>query len=355
MNHRLVRLLSIPTVLLLGACGASQTAPSAAAPAGPVLATAVLAPAQATVYEDSPGTVAASDNARIASRLSGYVQLLHADVGDPVKAGQLLLTVDNRGVKAQVAQAHAVLSQARASLADAAFNYDRYSSLYSEGAVTRQQYEGVKRNYAVAQAGVKAADAQLAQANAQRAYAEVRAPFAGVVTARYVQQGDLATPGKPLMQIQSPGHLEVHAQISDRASAALEPGDTIGIEDADMYATARVLHLSPAADPSTGTHLLKAALPAGTKLAAGDFVRVRIPIGKRQALFVPDTALVERAGISAVFIVDDTDHVHLRMVRIGEQQHGRSEILSGLTAGERVVIRPPGALENGAHIQPEKH
>ncbi len=354
MNRSFSRLSVLLLTLTLGACGASHsdkgqdTAVAANAPVS------VLAPTQATVYESSPGNVVATNSARIASRLTGYVQALHADVGDTVKAGQLLLTLDNRDVEAQVAQARAALSQARASLADAKFNYDRYSKLYKQDAVTRQQYESMKRNYAVAQAGVKAATAQLQQAHAQRAYAEVRAPFAGVVTARYVQQGDLATPGKPLVEIQSPGHLEVDTQISNSAYAALKVGDTVQVVGTGVQTAARVLRLSPAADPSTETHLLKATLPTDTKLGSGDFVRVRVPVGTRQALLVPDTALVERAGISAVFVVDKTDHVHLRMVRIGEQEHGRSEILSGLAAGERFVARPSDALVNGARINPEQ-
>lgn len=354
MNRSYPRLSILLLTLVLGACSASHHGNSQQAAAGPAAPVSILAPAQATVYESSPGNVIAANSARIASRLTGYIQALHADVGDTVKAGQLLLTLDNRDVEAQVAQARAALSQADASLADAKFNYERYSRLYKENAVTRQHYENIKRNYAVAQAGVKAANAQLAQADAQRAYAEVRAPFAGVVTARYVQQGDLATPGKPLIEIQSPGHLEVHAQISNSAYAALKVGEVVQVEGTGVHTTAQVLRLSPAADPSTETHLLKATLPAGTQLGAGDFVRVRVPVGTRQALFVPDTALVERAGIPAIFTVDKTDHVHLRMVRVGEREHGRSEILSGLTAGERFVTRPTDALANGARIKPEQ-
>ncbi|HYW77047.1 MAG TPA: efflux RND transporter periplasmic adaptor subunit [Gammaproteobacteria bacterium] len=354
MNRFYPRLSILLLTLALGACGASHPGNGPKPANGVAAPVSVLAPAQATVYESSPGNVVATNSARIASRLTGYVQALHADVGDTVKAGQLLLTLDNRDVEAQVARARAALSQARASLADAKFNYDRYASLYKQDAVTRQQYENMKRNYAVAQAGVKAAKAQLDQANAQRAYAEVRAPFAGVVTARFVQQGDLATPGKPLMEIQSPGHLEVHTQISNSAYAALKVGDEVQVMGTGIQTTARVLRLSPAADPSTETHLLKATLPANTKLGPGDFVRVRVPVGTRKALFVPDSALVERVGIPAVFVVNKTGHAHLRMVRIGEQQHGRSEILSGLTAGERFVTHPTDALANGARIKPEQ-
>ena len=355
MNRSFARLSILLLTLALGACGASHSGDSRTSAAGIAASVSVLAPAQATVYESSPGNVVATDSARIASRLTGFVQALHADVGDTVKAGQLLLTVDNRDVEAQVAQARAALSQARATLADAKFNYDRYASLYRQNAVTRQQFESMKRNYAVAQAGVKAANAQLAQANAQRAYADVRAPFAGIVTARFVQQGDLATPGKPLVEIQSPGHLEVHTQISNTAYAALKVGDEVQVVGTGIHTTAHVLRLSPAADPSTETHLLKATLPAGTGLGPGDFVRVRVPVGTRKALFIPDSALVERAGIPAVFVVDKTNHIHLRMVRTGEQQHGRSEILSGLTAGERFVTHPTDALANGARIEPEQH
>lgn len=354
MNRLYPRLSIFLLTLALGACGAAHPDTGEKPAAAVAAAVRVLAPTQATVYESSPGNVVATDSARIASRLTGYVQALHTHVGEQVKAGQLLLTIDNRDVEAQVAQARAALSQARASLADAKFNYERYANLYKQDAVTRQQYENMKRNYAVAQAGVKAAEAQLAQANAQRAYADVRAPFAGTVTARFIQQGDLATPGKPLIEIQSPGELEVHTQISNTAYAALKLGDPVQVVGTGIRTSARVLRLSPAADPSTETHLLKATLPAGTRLGPGDFVRVRVPVGTRKALFVPDSAFVERAGIPAVFVVDKSDHAHLRMVRSGEQQQGRREILSGLSAGERFVLHPTDALVNGARIAPEQ-
>lgn len=353
MNHHPLRLLTAPAILLLGACGASHGPAPGNTPAGPGVAVSVLAPAPATVYEDAPGTVVATDTAHIASRVSGYVESVHADVGDTVGAGQLLLSVDNRDAEAGVAQARALLSQARAALADAKFNYERYARLYKQEAVTRQQYESMKRDYAVARSGVDAARSRLDQATAQRAYVDVRAPFAGVVTARYVQAGDLATPGKPLIEIQSPGHLEVHAQVSNSAYAALEVGGAVEVSSDGTQASARVLRLGPAADPATETHLLKASLPAGTRLGAGDFVRVRVAVGTRKALFVPDTALVERAGIPAVFVLDSANAVHLRMVRVGERRRGRSEILSGLSAGERFVIRPTDTLANGSRIHPE--
>jgi RND family efflux transporter MFP subunit len=337
--------------LLLGACGAPHK--SGAAGGTAVNApTTVLAPAQASAYSESPGTVVATHRARIASRLSGYVHALDVDVGDRVTAGQLLLTIDNRDVEAQVAQAQAALSRARAAYADAAFNYRRYSNLYRQQAVSRQQYESVKRNYVTAQAGVSAARAGLAQAQAQRAYAEVRAPFAGVVTARPIEAGDLATPGKVLLVIQAPGHLEVHSQITNNAYAALAPGDQVEVTRGEMRLTATVQQLSPAADPATETHLLKAALPGGSGLGPGDFVRVRVPVGTYRALFVPNTAVVTRAGIPEVFVVDDSDHAHLRMVRLGTYRDGRTEILAGLTPGERIVTRPGNAVANGDLIRP---
>lgn len=344
MKHSRASLLSasaaLAAALLLGACGASNDGASATAATPVAVPVIVLAPAPATMYETSPGTVAAIQSARIASRLSGYVHALKVDVGDAVKAGQLLLTIDNRDVEAQVAKA-------RATYDDAAFNYRRYTNLYKQQAVSRQEYEAVKRDYATAKAG-------LAQAEAQRAYAEVRAPFTGVITARYVEAGDLATPGKALLELQAPDSLEVRTQIGNKAYAALAPGDKVRVTNGTREAEATVLQLSPAADPATQTHLLKAGLPADSGFGAGDYVNVHVAMGTHPALFVPVTAVVVRTDIPAVFVVGASNHAHLRMIRTGARRGGRVEVLSGLSAGERIVAAPGDAVANGTPIAPAR-
>lgn len=345
--------VTLCAALLLSACHAHRRGPAAAAAAVAAPVT-VLAPVATTVYEASPGTVVATNSARIASRLSGYVRALHVDVGDKVKAGELLLTIDNRDVEAQVAQARAAVSSARAAYADAEFNYTRYTNLYRQQAASRQEYEAVTRDYAAARAGVTAAAAGLARAEAQRAYAEVRAPFAGVVTARYVETGDLATPGAPLLEVQAPDRLEVRTQVSGAAYRALAPGAGVLVVAAGAHTEAAVLQLSPAADPATETHLLKAALPAAAGFGSGDFVRVLVAVGTRRALFVPAAAVVTRAGIPAVFVLDASNRAHLRMVRTGAARAGRIEILSGLSAGERIVAAPGDAVANGTPIAPAR-
>jgi len=357
LTRREFRLTWLPTVagvLALAACGG----PGGGAGTGPGPAVAApvttIAPASTTVYSESPGTVVATRSARIASRLSGYVHSLQVDVGDQVHAGELMLTVDNRDIEAQVAQARAALDRARAAFADAKFNYTRYSNLYQQKAVSRQEYESVKRSYETSKSGVAAAAAGLKRAEAQRAYAEVRAPFDGVVTARYVQAGDLATPGKPLVEVQAPGTLEVHSQVGNDAYAALRTGGTVNVATGNDHLDAKVLQLGPAADPATETHLLKAALPPGSGLGAGDFVRVLVPTGSEKTLLVPDTAVVTRAGLTAVFVLDESDHAHLRMVRLGEHRGDRVEVLSGLAAGARIVTRPGDDVANGVLVKPAR-
>lgn len=337
-HHLLPGAFLVIVALFLGGCGVPHDHAGGGDGTPVSAATTIVAPATATVYSQSPGTLVATRTARIASRLSGYVQSLDVDVGDRVKAGQLLLTIDNRDVEAQVAQARAVYD-------DAAFNYRRYTNLYKQQAVSRQEYEAVKRNYTTAKAG-------LAQAEAQRAYAEVRAPFAGVVTARSVEAGDLATPGKSLLVIQAPGHLEVHTQITNRAYAALATGKTVYVAKADTRLAATVVQLSPAADPATETHLLKAALITDSGLSPGEYVDVLVPVGTYRALFVPDAAVLTRTGLTEVFVVDTSHHAHLRMVRLGARRGGSTEILSGLRAGERIVSRPGDSVINGSLIQP---
>lgn len=347
---------SIPTLITLTlataltGCGGHE-APAKGEQAVRSLAaqTTLLQHARVTRIHAAPGVLVAENQVQVASRLMGYIRAIDVVEGQTVKAGQRLFSVDPSDVQGQAEAARAGLQQAEDAYADARLEHERYAALYKEEAVTRQQLEKMKLQADLAAARVAQAKAGLSTANNQLRYATVVSPIAGVVTQKLANAGDLAAPGKPLLVVENPGQLLVDTHVPEAVLARLKPGQTVEVEIDAQRVKASVARFSPAADPVSHLFLVKLKVPAGS-YRSGQFVRVLFALGEREALRVPVAAVVMRAGISGVFVVDAAGIARFRMVRTGEASDGQIEILSGLAAGERVVTTGAEALANGDKV-----
>ncbi len=349
--------LVVGMVLTLALAGCGEKPPHAAAVTHQVQAQVLtLAAGAGQNYETVPGTVMASQQIQLGSRLSGYLRGLQVHVGEAVHAGQLLFQVDPADVDSQVAQAQASLAQAEANFADAQSNYDRFQKLYAAQAIPQKQWDQVRSQYQMAKAQVAAARAGTGSAAAQLRYARVSAPFAGVITEKFLQNGDLVAPGHPVLSLANPHVLEVDCSVGSAAFATLHVGQSLTILEDGKSLTATVRDLVPVADPVTHSHLVKLSLPADSGVQAGAFVQVQIPhVGKTSTLQIPRAALLNRAGIPGVFVVTGKNIAEYRMVRPGQSANGAVEILAGLTAGERIVVSNTEAVNNGDQIESAVH
>jgi RND family efflux transporter MFP subunit len=349
-RHAFAAAASACALLAAGCHGSGPDRSPAAEGAALRVATLKVEAKSVPEYASLPGTVAAVRQARIASRLSGYVERVAVRAGDRVTAGELLVAIDPADTRGQLEQARAGLARAEAALAEASSNHDRYANLYREGAATRQQFEGVEREYVAARSQLAAARAAVDMARAQSAYAEVRAPYAGVIVERDVDPGDLATPGRTLLVLEDPARLEVRAQVDDATYAALRPDQTVPVRAGTKRIETKLAQLVPAGDPLSHTHLVKLALPPDAPVASGRYVTVEVPLGTREALVVPASAVVTRAGITGVFVVAPGGAAQFRLVREGSSGPSGIEIQAGLSAGEVVVKAPDERIENGSRI-----
>ena len=299
-----------------------------------------------------PGTVTARQQVQLSSRLSGYIRAMSVRDGQAVKAGQLLFEVDPTNVLGQVQQAQAGLAEAESALTDARSNYNRFKELYAQQAIPEKQWDQVKSAYAVAQARAAAARGGISTAQSQLRYARVTAPFSGIITRKFMQNGDLASPGQPILALADTSRLEIQSSVSGILYRSLHIGQKVAVisDGRSVYAT--VLDLVGAADAMTHTHMVKLSLPADSTLQAGDYVSVEVPVTRRQVMVVPAAALLDRAGIPGVFVVDAQGIAHYRMVRPGQSTPEGVEILSGLSTGETVVVGNLAAVNNGDHIEP---
>jgi len=302
------------------------------------------------VTDATPGAVISEQQVQVASRLMGYIHDIAVHEGDTVKAGQLLFTIDPTDIKGQVNQARAGVAQAEAALSDAQADFERFSNLYKEESIPKVQYDKVKLQFNIAQSQANAARAGLNTAESQLRYAEVRSPINGIVTQKMANTGDLAAPGRPVLAVENPAKLMIQTSVSDETYAHLKMGGSATVEIAGNTMPGKIVRLVSAADAMSHTHLVKLDVPGIKGFSSGTFARVRFIVGSRQGISVPKSALLERAGISGVFVVDADGIAHYRMVRVGREQDGMIEIEAGLNSGEKVVVSNAAGFDSGDRI-----
>ncbi|MBN2646304.1 MAG: efflux RND transporter periplasmic adaptor subunit [Thiotrichales bacterium] len=300
-----------------------------------------------------PGAVVPDQRARIASRLMGYIKGLDLDVGEKVKQGDLLFSIDSTDIRSQIAQANSAYAQAEAGLKDAKLDYDRFTQLFKDNSVSKQQYDKIRLQYSVAQENLAAAKSALDQARAQLSYANVLAPFSGVVVEKLSTAGDLAAPGNPIVVIENLQSLSVQTEVSGDLFAVLRAGDeaTVFIDGQPAPMVGTIYTLVSSANPKTRTHTVKLSLPAVKNINSGTFARVSFKRGDRQAMMVPKSAVIVRAGIEGVFVIQEGDKAMFHMVRTGMSIGDRVEIKAGLNLGDQIVVSDNQSMLNGDIVE----
>jgi RND family efflux transporter MFP subunit len=344
--------LTIALGIGLAGCGGHDAEPAKPQPRTVQAKTAQVQASVLPVLHSAPATVVAEQRVEVASRLMGYLRDIAVAEGQSVSRGQHLFSVDPLDVEGQVEQARLGVRQAEDSYRDAKADYERFANLLKEEVVSRQQYEKMKLQHDTAAARLDQAKAGLATATGQLRYAAVASPIAGVVTRKLADAGDLATPGQPVLVVENPARLQIETHVPQAIFASLRLGQAIAVavDGLEQPLQAKVARLSPAADPVSHTFTVKMDTQA-VGLKSGAFARVLFPVAERQSLRVPQTALVNRAGIAGLFVVGQDGIAQFRMVRTGEAQAGQVEIQAGLDGGERIVVEGAEHLESGDRVQ----
>lgn len=316
------------------------------------------APARASTAQNASGFDAVVEAVRqtvIAAQVPGAVVQLDVKVGDRVSAGQLLLRIDARAADQNAAAGDAQVQAARASLEVATKDFERQKQLFKQNYISQAALERAESEFKSTQAQVNAQRAQSGAARTQSGLHVVRAPFAGVVAEVPVSLGDMAMPGRPLLTLYDPSALRVTAAVPQTVSARMGANPSLRIElpgqpAARQWVVPARMQLLPTIDAATHTVELRADLPAGTTgLAPGMFARLWVPVAGAAAtpgaaaLTVPQAAIVRRAEMTGLYVLDPNGKPVLRQVRLGRAEADQVEVLSGLMPGERVVADPQAA------------
>lgn len=332
-------------VVLVAACGSRPPPVPSESHAYPPLASVLVAPVSAPSERRLDGVVEAINHATVAAQTSGRVTAINFDVGDYVPANAVIIRLRATEQHAGLAAAEAALSEAQARASEADTRYRRILDMYEREVVPKATYDQATADRDAAAARLGAARAAVVTARQGVDYTEIRAPYAGVVTQRLVQVGETVVPGTPLMSGVSLQRLRV---VVDVPQSIVDPVRKIlkGAVYLDGRRTeATQVTVFPIASTPSNTFRAWLELPESAPgFYPGMLVKVGFVIGERQALFVPDGAVVRRSEVTAVYLVQPDGSTMLQQVRLGESLGDRVEVLSGLMPGERVAADPLAAM-----------
>lgn len=330
----LLPVTSAAAAILLAACGAE---PEAAPPEQEAMTGTPVAVVDTTIADvfTASGTAEPLRAATLSTKLMATVTEVLVHEGDRVAAGQVLVRLDSRDLEAKRSQVEAGLAEATAVHTDAAAQAARIRGLYADSAATRAQLDQVEAGLARAEAAVRMATAQAAELQATASYAEVRAPFAGTVTGRFVDPGAFAAPGAPLVAVQDAGTLRVVVHAAPEMVAGVRRGARVRATVGDTTVDARVEGVVPSGG---NLYTVNALVPnTGNRLLSGSAASLGFSRGERAAIVVPAAALVRQDDLVGVHAVVGGSS-ELRWIRIGEQVGDRVEVLAGLAAGDTVLV-----------------
>ncbi len=338
MSSRVVLCLSVlGLVFALSGCGKRGEEVGGEAPHLKVL---VVQAAIRPLWDEEEvvGNVEAAQRAVLSAKVMGVIDAINVAPGARVAAAEVLATIDAREIKARLDQAVAAQDQAER-------DFGRIEKLLKSGSSTRQEYDAANTR-------LRTADAALVEARTMLQYTSITAPFDGVVTRKLVEVGDLATPGKPLLEMENSSLLRFECEVPEALVDRIEMGSVlpVRVDAAGADLDGKVSEIAPSASAGSRTFLVKLDLPQADKMRAGQFGRVRVPVREREAILVPESALVRRGQIESVFVVDG-GRARLRLVKSGRTIDGNVEILGGLSGGEQVVTVDAALLTDGAAVE----
>lgn len=356
MKKQIHILAVLTTVLLISSCGSEDK--KLVADNLPAIAVKIN---QVKTNANSPflsvsGKIQASNSAELSTRLMGYVNKVHVNVGDKVKKGQLLVSINNTDLQAKRAQVNAAITEANVAYTNAQKDYNRFKNLFTENSASQKELDDMTANYEMAKARLESAKQIKNEINAQFAYSNITAPFSGTVTGKNVNAGNMANPGIPLISIESTGHFEVMALVPETEIAEIKNGSSVAVLVKSINKTikGKVIEVSTSAKNTGGQFLVKIDLEkTDAKILSGMFTTVQFPVerkAKSELVLIPNEALITNGQLSGIYTVSLTNTAMLRWLRLGRIFGDQVEVLSGLNADETYIVSAEGKLFNGAKV-----
>lgn len=353
-----IAILSI-TSLFLVSCGKEKKEEIKSEPAIAVQTAGVVADGNSDFITAS-GKIEAMNSANLSTRMMGNVTKIHVKVGQNVRAGQVLVSINSTDLSAKKAQVDASILQASAGYKNAKKDYDRFTALFKQQSASPKELDDITARYEMAKASLEGAKQMRNEVMAQFNYANITAPFSGVVTNTFVKEGDMASPGMPLVSIEGVSQLQVVAMVGESDISAIKNNMpvTINIKSLNKEVSGKVAEVSLSAKNTGGQYLVKINLNSLDKeILSGMFVNVQFETARSNKettvnsdrVLVPLTALVHKGQLTGIYTIANNTAI-LRWLRTGKTFGSDVEVLSGLSANEQYITDADGKLYNGAKV-----
>ncbi|MEL1265525.1 efflux RND transporter periplasmic adaptor subunit [Pseudoxanthomonas putridarboris] len=358
LRHVPMAVTAVALAVALSACNRG-VAETPAAQTVPEVLTARARAADADYTMKLPARALAGETAQLYPRATGFVSERLVDLGDQVQSGQVLAVIATPEIDQSVREAQAEVGRARAALELARVNYDRAAVLVESGAVSRETYSDRSANRDAAQAALAAAQARLESARERQGFQRVRAPFAGVIAARYVDRGDRvvgdAASAVPLFEINALDPLRILVDVPQGAALQVRPGLKAEVSFPELPGerfAAEVVRSAQSISDDAGGMRVELRLPnPGSRIPAGMVGQVSLQVPRAApAVIVPLSAISGPAGQSRVARVGADSLLEFRPVLLGRDLGGEVEVLDGLAVGDQVVLAPNALLQAGARV-----
>lgn len=302
------------------------------------------------------GQVQASQSATLSTRFMGNVEEISVNVGDKVQKGQVLISLDAANLNAKLSQAKAGIIQAEANLKNVQTNFDRFQKLFEQQSISKKELDDITTQLSVAKAQLEAAQQMKNEVDSQLKYAEIKAPFSGIVSAKFIKEGSMAHPGKPLLIIDNPKQFEVVASIAESDISAIkkESKVLVSIASFSKELSGTVKEISSNAKSTGGTYSVTIQLnETSDNIYAGMYAKVAIEnssVSDSSALFIDKKALIQKGQLHGIYTVSQNNTAILRWVKLGRATNDTVEIISGLSAGESYILSSEGKIYNGVLV-----
>jgi len=307
-------------------------------------------------FLSTSGKIEAVNSANLSTRMMGFVDKIHVNVGDKVNNGQLLVSINNTELSAKSAQVNAGITEANAAYTNAEKDYNRFKNLFAENSASQKELDDMTARFEMAKARLEGARQMKNEVGAQYSYANIRAPFSGTITNKFIDEGSMASPGQPLLSMEAPGNFEVITPVPEGEISQIKPGAEVDVLVKSLEATlkGKVTEISTSAKNTGGQYLVKIALDKTTvPILSGMYTTVQFPVAKTMtaaAVLIPEEALVTFGQLTGVYTVSEGNTAMLRWLRLGRTFGDTVEVLSGLTADETYIVSAESKLYNGAKI-----
>lgn len=309
-----------------------------------------------TPFLTASGKIEATNSASLSTRMMGFVDKIHVKVGDKVNKGQLLISINNSELSAKRAQTSASIAEAQAGFNNAEKDYQRFQNLFNDNSASKKELDDQRARYEMAKARLEAAKQMKSEVESQFAYVNLRAPFNGVITNKFIDEGVMANPGEPLIAVEGPGKFEVTASVPESEISKIKTDSQVEVlvKSLGISLPAKVTEVSTSTKNTGGQYLVKVVLEkTDANILSGMYATVQFPIEKEMntaAILIPQNALIKNGQLTGIYTVSQSNTALLRWLRLGKTFGDKVEVLSGLSADEKYIVTAEGKLFNGAKI-----